>query len=419
MESPEASSLGPSKGSGLPLKGLSPEEARELFKDIERFGPIARDWLVAQAGRLRDATHGRIITYSPKVFFPVTTLCRNRCGYCTFAKPPKDLGAFLMQESKAIDLARFGASLGCTEALLTLGEKPEERYPVYRGMLENLGFRSTNAYVAHLSRRIFEESGLYPHTNVGVMDEDDFELLRPVTLSMGLMLESASERFLAPKMPHAKSPGKAPKERLRTLERAGELGVAFTTGILVGIGETPEERLDALLAIQDIQARFGHIQEVIVQNFLPKPYTTMAKARPPSHEEMVLTIALARVVLGGAMNIQAPPNLAMGPLSDYLEAGINDLGGISPLTDDFINPEAPWPHIESLGHTLAKDGFSLKPRLPLYPEFFSSAFVRPLFRTSLSMDENGAQEFRKSPSSTTGLIGDNQRNDQSMGRDQG
>ena len=383
------------KGSGLPLKGLSPEGARELFKDIERFGPIAHDWLVAQAGRLRDEAHGRTITYSPKVFFPVTTLCRNRCGYCTFAKPPKDLGAFLMQESKALDLARFGASLGCTEALLTLGEKPEERYPVYRGMLENLGFRSTNAYVAHLSRRIFEESGLYPHVNVGVMDEEDFELLSPTSLSMGLMLENASERFLGPKMPHAKSPGKVPKERLRTLECAGELGIAFTTGILVGIGETLEERLDALLAIQDIRARFGHIQEVIVQNFLPKPNTPMAKARPPSHEEMVLTIALARVVLGGAINIQAPPNLALGPLEDYLKAGINDLGGISPLTQDFINPEAPWPHVASLERDLQAQGFGLKPRLPLYPEFFSKAFIRPLFGASLSMGENRAQECRK------------------------
>jgi len=395
MESPGASSLGPSKGSGIPLKGLSPEGARELFKDIERFGPIAHDWLVAQAGRLRDATHGHIITYSPKVFFPVTKLCRNRCHYCTFARPPKHWGAFLMQESAALDLARRGLSFGCSEALLTLGEKPEERYPVYKRMLEDLGFRSTNAYVAHLSRRIFEESGLYPHVNVGVMDEEDFELLSPTSLSMGLMLENASERFLSPKMPHAKSPGKAPKERLRTLERAGELGIAFTTGILVGIGETLEERLEALLAIQDIQARFGHIQEVIIQNFLPKPRTPMAKASPPSHEEMVLTIALARVVLGGDMNIQAPPNLALGPLEDYLRAGINDLGGISPLTQDFINPEAPWPHIESLGLELSKDGFSLKPRLPLYREFFSRAFVRPLFRASLSMDENGAQEYGK------------------------
>ena len=378
MESPGASSLRPSKGSGIPLKGLSPEGARELFKDIDRFGPIAHDWLVAQAGRLRDEAHGRTITYSPKVFFPVTTLCRNRCHYCTFARPPKDPGAFLMQESEALELAKLGAGHGCTEALLTLGEKPEERYPFYRATLQGMGFHSTNAYVAHLSRRIFEESGLYPHVNVGVMDEEDFELLSPTSLSMGLMLENASERFLSPKMPHAKSPGKAPKERLRTLERAGELGIAFTTGILVGIGETLEERLEALLAIQDIQARFGHIQEVIIQNFVPKPHTPMARARPPRHEEMVLTIALARVVLGGAMNIQAPPNLALGPLEDYLRAGINDLGGISPLTQDFINPEAPWPHIESLGHTLAKDGFSLKPRLPLYPEFFSRAFVRPL-----------------------------------------
>lgn len=374
---------------GAGVRGLNRNEAFELLKDLQRFGPSARDELIFRAKRLRDEAHGRTITYSPKVFFPVTTLCRNRCGYCTFAKPPKDLGAFLMQESKALDLARFGASLGCTEALLTLGEKPEERYPFFRDTLKAIGFDSTNAYVAHLAERIYEESGLYPHTNVGVMDEDDFELLRPVTLSMGLMLESASERFLAPKMPHAKSPGKAPKERLRTLERAGELGVALTTGILVGIGETPEERLDALLAIQDIQARFGHIQEVIIQNFLPKPRTAMAGAKPAGHEEMVLTIALARVVLGGAMNIQAPPNLAMGPLSDYLEAGINDLGGISPLTDDFINPEAPWPHIASLERNLQAQGFGLKPRLPLYPEFFSKAFIRPLFRASLSMDEKG------------------------------
>ena len=387
--------MSPLGGSGIPPEGLHPENALELLKELKRRGPIALEGLLDQAQALRDATHGRIITYSPKVFLPVTTLCRNRCGYCTFAKPPKDPGAFLIQESEAIEMAHRGANLGCTEALLTLGEKPEERYPQYRATLQDMDFQSTSAYVAHLARRIYETSGLYPHTNVGVMDEDDFELLRPVTLSMGLMLESASERFLAPKMPHAKSPGKAPKERLRTLERAGELGVAFTTGILVGIGETPEERLDALLAIQDIQARFGHIQEVIVQNFLPKPHTTMAKARPPSHEEMVLTIALARVVLGGAMNIQAPPNLAMGPLSDYLEAGINDLGGISPLTDDFINPEAPWPHIASLEQDLQAQGFGLKPRLPLYPEFFSSAFVRPLFRTSLSMDENGLKNAEK------------------------
>ena len=372
------------------MEGLNPSDARELVKDIRRFGAPARDWVLLQAGRLRDAAHGCTITYSPKVFFPVTRLCRNRCAYCTFVRSPKREGDALMQEAAALELSWNGAELGCTEALLTLGEKPEDAHPFYKETLERLSFRSTTAYLAHLSRRIFEVSGLYPHVNAGVMDIDDLRLLSPASLSMGLMLENVSDRFLNPNMPHAQSPGKAPKERLRTLERAGELGIAMTTGILVGIGETLEERLEALLAIREIHERFGNIQEVIVQNFLPKPGTPMAKASPATHEEMALTLALARVVLGGAMNIQAPPNLAMGPFADYLRAGINDFGGISPLTKDFINPEAPWPHIESLRQALTKEGFRLKPRLPLYPEFLSAAFVRPLFRASLPMDENGA-----------------------------
>lgn len=373
----------PPKPARVSSEGLGAEGVFELLEDLKRFGASVRDELLLKAERLRDEAHGRIITYSPKVFFPVTTLCRNRCGYCTFAKPPKDPGAFLMQEPEVLELARRGASLGCTEALLTLGEKPEERYPQYKATLQDMGFSSTSAYVAHLARRIYETSGLYPHTNVGVMDNNDFELLEPVALSMGLMLENTSKRFLGPRMPHAKSPGKEPSVRLKTIERAGELKIPFTTGILVGIGETLQERIEALLVIKELHGRFGHIQEVIIQNFLPKPRTSMAWLRPPSHEEMVVTIALARVILGGPMNLQAPPNLALGPLTDYLKAGINDLGGISPLTWDFINPEAPWPHVETLKEDLAQKGFQLKPRLPLYPEFFSEDFVRPLFRRSL------------------------------------
>ncbi|MDR5710495.1 MAG: 7,8-didemethyl-8-hydroxy-5-deazariboflavin synthase CofG [Armatimonadota bacterium] len=324
--------------------------------------------LLEAASLLRDRYKGRQVTYSRKVFLPLTNLCRDRCGYCGFAKRPEDPQTHTMTPEEVLAVAEAGRRLGCKEALFSLGDKPELRYPAYRRWLQSHGYATTLEYLREMCRLVVERTGLLPHANPGVMTEAEVALLRPYNISMGLMLENVSLRLLQPGMPHYRCPDKVPSRRLQTIEAAGRLQVAFTTGILVGIGETREERVDSLLAIRALHRRYGHIQEVIVQNFRAKPGTPMAGHPEPPLEEMLRTLAVARLVLQD-MNLQAPPNLAAGQYWWYLRAGINDWGGISPLTRDFINPEAPWPQIEVLQEVCREEGFVLRERLAIYPEY--------------------------------------------------
>ena len=325
--------------------------------------------LIAEAGALRDRAWGRSVTYSRKVFLPVTNLCRDRCTYCTFRKDPGDLDAWTMRPDEiegALDRAR---AQGCKEALMCLGDRPETAFPAYRETLAGLGHRTTVEYV-HRACRMALDRGLLPHTNMGLLTRDEMARLRDVNASLGLMLETVSERLRGPGMPHHRAPDKAPRARLRMLREAGELRIPFTTGILIGIGETWDERIDSLLAIRDIHAEFGHIQEVIVQNYAPKPELLRApSAHGPGDLAVAATIAAARCILGPEMSIQVPPNLNPGATARLLEAGINDFGGISPVTQDYINPEAPWPHVEALGAECRAAGFELRERLAVYPRY--------------------------------------------------
>jgi FO synthase len=342
---------------------IPPEDARSLLD-----APLAD--VVAAAGRLRDEHHGNRITYSPKVFIPLTMLCRDRCGYCTFAKPPARLDHAYLPLDEVLAIARAGAAMGCHEALFTLGEAPEDRYPVAAEWLAAHGYQSTIDYLEAACRAVLEETGLLPHANAGALSQADLERLRAVSPSQGMMLESLADRLHEPGGPHHGAPDKTASRRLATLEAAGRARIPFTTGILVGFGETAAERLDALLAIRASHERHGHVQEVIVQNFLPKPGTKMHDAPPCAPEELVRTIAIARLVLGGAMHVQAPPNLTdAAELGDLVAAGIDDWGGVSPLTADHVNPERPWPALELLRGATEAAGKTLAPRLTVYPEY--------------------------------------------------
>ncbi len=329
--------------------------------------------LVALAGQLRDLGHGNVVTYSRKVFIPLTRLCRDVCHYCTFATTPKKVESPFMSVEEVLTLCRQGAELGCQEALLTLGEKPELRYRAAREALAAMGFASTLEYVAHVAGRIVEETGLLPHINAGCMTAEEIAFLRPVSASMGIMLESAAERLCEKGMPHHGSPDKVPAERLRTLDLAGEARVPFTSGILIGIGETRRERIESLLALRALHEAHGHLQEVIVQNFRAKPGTLMAQAPEPDLEDLLWTLAVARIIFGPDMSIQAPPNLSPGVLPQLLAAGINDWGGVSPLTPDHVNPEAPWPHLDQLARETAAAGKFLEQRLTVYPAYAGAA----------------------------------------------
>jgi 7,8-didemethyl-8-hydroxy-5-deazariboflavin synthase CofG subunit len=334
------------------------------------------DGLLEAASALRDQTKGRDVTYSPKVFLPITNLCRDRCTYCTFRRDPGDPGAWTMTPEEIVDWSRRGRELGCFEALMCLGDKPERVFKEYRQTLSSFGARSTTEYLARACRLSLEE-GLLPHTNAGVMTAEELALLRPLNVSMGLMLENVSPRLRGRGQVHQYAPDKDPRVRLKMLEDAGRLEIPFTTGILLGIGETVTERAQSLLAIREMHERYGHIQEVIIQNFRAKPDTPMAGAPEPTAREMARTIAAARLALGGEMNIQAPPNLSPGDIELFLRAGINDFGGISPLTKDYVNPEAPWPHVAQLAERCAKAGFRLRPRLAIYPEYISERWLSP------------------------------------------
>jgi FO synthase len=325
--------------------------------------------IAAEAASLRDAHHSNIVSYSRKVFIPLTKLCRDVCHYCTFAQTPSKIDKPFMSMDEVLELCHQGARAGCQEALFTLGEKPELRYKAAREALAEMGYATTIDYVIAVAARVLKETGLLPHINAGNMDADEISRLRCVSASMGIMLESASMRLTEKGMPHYGSPDKDPKLRLETIRLAGLASVPFTTGILIGIGETRKERIESLLAIRQLHEAHGHIQEIIVQNFRAKPNTKMAQAPEPDLEELVWTIAVARLIFGGKMNIQAPPNLSPGVLTQLIAAGINDWGGISPVTPDHVNPEAPWPHLDKLASETALAGKYLEQRLTIYPHY--------------------------------------------------
>ncbi len=344
----------------------TPEEARALAAVDAGSG---LDELIEVAGELRDRGHGDLVSYSRKVFLPLTHLCRDICHYCVFARPPKKGEAAFMPLDNVLSQARLAAAAGCKEALFTLGDKPELRYKAAREGLAELGHDTTLSYLREAAERVLIETGLLPHLNPGLMTAADIEHLRPVAPSMGIMLESVSTRLHEKGQAHYGCPDKVPERRLETLRLAGEARVPFTSGILIGIGETREERIDALLALRELHREYGHIQEVIVQNFRAKPETRMADAPEPTLEDLLWTIAAARLVLGPKMHIQAPPNLSPGVLPRLVAAGIDDWGGVSPVTPDFVNPEAPWPHLERLAEETAAAGKTLIERLTVYPEW--------------------------------------------------
>jgi FO synthase len=349
-------------------RGLDHAEAR---RDIAASG-AALDALRARARALRDEGKGRRITYSRKAFFPVTNLCRDRCAYCTFRRDEGEDGAWTMTLEEIGAWAARAKRLDCVEALMCLGDKPEAAFPGYRRFLAQAGHASTIAYVAAACRAALD-AGLLPHSNPGVMSPDDLALLKPVNASLGMMLETTSERLRGKGQPHYYAPDKEPALRLEVLRCAGEQRIPFTTGLLIGIGETPDERVDTILAIADLHQRYGHVQEVIVQNFRAKPEIPMATASEPDALDLARTVAVARLLLGPEANIQVPPNLSPEALVFLLDSGINDFGGISPLTPDYVNPEAPWPHLGALARECARAGYRLEERLPIYPEFIERA----------------------------------------------
>ena len=342
---------------------LSREEALALadVSDTASLCKIARG--------MRDDCYGNNVTYSKKIFLPLTYLCRDVCHYCTFAKTPRRIENPYLPVEEVLSICDQGAKLGCQEALFTLGEKPELRYKVAREALASLGFETTLEYVGHVAEKVLKETGVLPHINAGNLTEQEFSYLRKVSGSMGIMLESASQRLCEKGMPHYGSPDKVPEVRIHTMELAGQQRVPFTTGILIGIGETRLERIESLLAIRDVHNTYGHIQEIIIQNFRAKPDTKMRSAPEPDLNELLWTIAISRLIFGPEMSIQAPPNLSPGVLTQLVNAGINDWGGVSPLTPDHVNPEAPWPHLENLARETEAAGKFLEQRLTIYPKY--------------------------------------------------
>ena len=341
------------------------EEALRLYSDPE----IPLKALAETARELRHRGKGATITYSPKVFLPLTNLCRDRCGYCTFRRDPGDEGAHWMDPEEVLRIAHAGERLGCREALLSLGDRPEAVFPEARQWLAARGFTRTLDYVASISELLLRETSLLPHSNPGLMARSDLVRLKESNASLGLMLETTSPALLASGGAHEDAVDKWPARRLRTIREAGELQIPFTTGILVGIGESAANVIDSLIAIRDLHERYGHIQEVIIQNFVPKPEIPMHGWPPSAPETFARTVAMARLILGPEMNIQAPPNLSPAHLDLLLDCGINDWGGISPLTLDFINPEAPWPQVSQLAELAGRKGLRLRERLAVYPEY--------------------------------------------------
>lgn len=347
----------------------TPAATHPQLAELLKLGETPLPELMAAAAALRDAGHGDIVTCSRKVFIPLTELCRDVCHYCTYAKTPRRLHQAYLSPEQVLEIARAGQAAGCHEALFTLGDKPELRYRAARDALATLGFASTLDYLRAMAELVRRETGLLPHLNAGVMSWEEFRSLREVAPSMGIMLESAAPRLTLRGAPHYGSPDKAPAVRLLSIRAAGQARVPLTTGLLIGIGETREERLLSLLALRDLHAEHGHLQELILQNFVPKPGTKMAKAPAPDFEELLWTIAMARHVFGAAMSLQAPPNLNTGRLAAILAAGCNDWGGVSPVTVDHVNPESPWPELDSLAEQTRSAGKTLAARLTVYPQY--------------------------------------------------
>jgi FO synthase len=349
---------------------LDDDDALSLATDA-----LPLDALTIAARAIADRVFGHRITYSPKVFLPVTNLCRNLCGYCSFRKSPSQAGVWTMSPDELADWIARGRAQGCIEALLCLGDKPETSFPTYRAQLASWGHESTVEYLAHAAR-VALDAGLLPHTNAGLLTHDELATLRPLNVSFGLMLESASDRLCDPGMPHHRAPDKRPAKRLAMIDDAGVLRIPFTTGILVGIGETLVERVEALLAIRRMHAMHGHIQEVIVQSFRVRPDVPMHAATEPTDDALMQAIALARLILPDEVTVQAPPNLSPGGAARLVDAGINDFGGISPVTPDYINPRHPWPHVDALGEACAKAGYALGARLPIHARWrWASGFL--------------------------------------------
>ena len=354
-------------------RSLSDAEAKLLanFDDTAAIAEVASE--------LRDRQFNNVVTYSRKVFIPLTHLCRDVCHYCTFAKVPRKVLAPYMSIEEVLEQAKHGAKMGCKEALFTLGEKPELRYKAAREALADMGYSTTTEYLKVAAKRVFEETGLLPHLNPGNLSPEELEDLKSVSPSMGIMLESASERLCEKGMPHYGSPDKIPEVRLQTLRNAGIAKVPFTTGILIGIGETRLERIESLLKIREIHEQYHHIQEIIIQNFRAKPETKMVHAPEPDLNELLWTTGIARIIFGAKMSVQAPPNLSPGVLSKIVKSGINDWGGVSPVTPDFVNPEAPWPHLSDLAEQTYAAGKHLDERLTIYPQYAQefSSWIHP------------------------------------------
>jgi FO synthase subunit 1 len=320
---------------------------------------------------IRDSCKNGPITYSRKVFINLINLCRDTCSYCTYKKELSDINLSILTKDQAIHIARLGKRLKCTEALIVTGERPEQKYPEFKEWLKKYDCSSTTEYIEQISNLILEETGLLPHTNAGTLNYDELSVLKKSNVSLGCMLETASDRLSGKNMPHEFAPSKNPKARIRVLENAGKLKIPITTGLLIGIGESLEEIIDSLIVIREINQKYGNIQEIIMQNHVPKSNTKMRNFLPPSHDLFLLTISLARIIMP-YMNIQVPPNLSPNLYSTYINAGINDWGGISPLTIDFVNPESPWPDINDVKHATEKAGYRFRGRLAIYPEFLLS-----------------------------------------------
>lgn len=347
---------------------LARQDAMELFSSCPT------DTLVAVAGRIRDATRPHIVTYSRKVFINLVNLCRDTCSYCTYKKEPGDAMRSMLSPEQVLAIAQAGRDNRCTEALFVTGERPEQKYPEARDWLASIGYHSTVDYICDIGEQVLQKTGLLPHTNAGSLTKSEMARLKETNVSMGVMLESSSQRLLGKGLAHDGAPSKNPKVRIKTLESAGELKIPMTTGVLAGIGETPEEMVDSLFVIKELHERHGNIQEVILQNFEPKPETGMASFPSTPKEYFIRAVALARLIMP-AMNIQVPPNLNPSIYARYLDAGINDWGGISPVTIDHVNPEFPWPSIAEVQSVTEGRNKKLRARLPVYPEFLEGGFI--------------------------------------------
>ena len=368
-------------------KRILKEEAYILINSVD-----CLDGIVDTARKMRDTNKIGPITYSRKVFINLVNLCRDTCSYCTYKKEPNDTSKTMMTPEQVLAIAEAGRRFHCTEALFVTGEKPEQKYLEAKAWLKSVRCSSTVEYINELSEMVLKKTGLLPHTNAGSLTKKDMSLLKETNVSLGMMLESSSQRLTEKGMPHEKAPSKNPKVRMKALEDAGRLRIPLTTGLLIGIGESPEELVDSLFTIKEINQKYGHIQEIIMQNFAPKPETWMGKFSPPTYDYFIKSIAIARIVMP-EVNIQVPPNLTPNFFGKYLDAGINDWGGISPVTIDYVNPEFPWPSIESVKEVTENRGYKFRARLPVYPEFIEkdNGFIKERLKNYVKLisDESG------------------------------